>query len=250
MSAVFLPPLRVEPTVVLSNAIDTAPAKRVLLDEPGLVARSAGNQLYFVFSTAGRAYDSIALIRTNLAATDTIRVRVGMTPEMEGTVYVDQTVQAWSGAAPVDKALTYVPLGQVYSAPYVRVDITTAAAFAEVSRILIGKRIEVDGVDRGAEFSYLSGSVVDDGPGWSSVEEARSRLSWKATAGNVSRVSYVSEWAPFLSRVGKHSAFLLVPQTDSDSIQVEAALVRHQDDAKPSDLTSNRYQIEMQLLEI
>ena len=41
MAAVFLPPLPVEPAIVSSNAIATAPASRVLLDEPGLVARAA-----------------------------------------------------------------------------------------------------------------------------------------------------------------------------------------------------------------
>jgi len=247
MAAVFLPPN--DSVIQSSNAVGDK-AKWLLLDEPGLVARSPGQTLTVTFATQAKPFDSIAVIGSTLRSLDTIRVRIGSVADMSSGVMLDQTVRAWTGAAPIDKAISYIPLSLTYTAAFVRLDIVTSAETVEASRIIIGKRIEVDGVDQGAEFTYQSGDAVTDGNGWTSVQDYRSRISWKANAGNVRRASYCADWAPFLARAGKHMGFLFIPQTESDALQVEAALMRHQQEAKVIDVTSERYRIEMQLLEV
>jgi hypothetical protein len=250
MAAVFLPPLAVEPAIQSSNAVATAPASRVLLDEPGLVARGVGT-LSVTFNMQGQSYDTVAVIRHSLRAEQRIRVRVGSDAAMATGVVFDQTFTAWSGAAPFDKAISYIPLPQLFSERFVAVDLIGSDGIdIEASRIIVGERIEVDGVDSGAQFTPVSGSTVDDGPGWTTVGEHRTRRSWEVNAGNVSRTSYYAEWSSFLNRVGKHAAFLFVPQSASDAIQHEAALMRFKDDPNVVDVTSSRYRVEMTLFEV
>jgi len=248
MSAVFLPGLPM--TVVADNAMANAPASRVLLDEPGLVARALGT-LSLTFDLAGRSYDSIAAVGTSLSALDTIRIRIGSVADMSSGVVLDQTHKAWAGVPPTGKALSYIPLPALYSAQFVRVDlIAGAATLVEASRILIGKRIETDGVDRDAKKTAASGTQVDDGPGWTTVGEARTRTRWQATAGNIKTYSYLTEWAPFIDRVGKHEAFLFIPQTESLGLQQEAILCRNQDDPSAEYLTSERVSVAFNLFQV
>jgi len=248
MSAVFLPALPA--TIVANNADANAPASRVLLDEPGLVARAPGT-LSLTFDMGGAAFNSVAAIGNNLTSDQTIRVRVGSALDMSGGVVLDVTVPAWSGIPPVGKAISYIPLPSTYTARYVRVDLQSGGTgTVEVSRVIVGKRIEVDGIDNNAQKTPTSGSTVDDGPGWTTVGEARTRLKWQANVGNIARDSFYREWSPFLFNMGKHNAFLFIPQTESDGIQVEAALVRNADDPKTVDVTSERFRVEMTLFEV
>lgn len=248
MGAVFLPARPM--SVVANNSQANAPADRVLLDEPGLVTRANGT-LSLTFDLQGRSYDSIAAIRHTLAATDVIRIRAGSAIDMSSGVVLDMSIGAWSGTAPVGKAISYVALSGTYTARYVRIDMTTAGGgLVEVSRVIVGKRIESDGIDSGAQLAYASGSTVDDGPGWTSVGPQRSRISWQANVGNIPRSYFYSAWSPFLNQVGIHEGFLFVPQTKSTSLQHEAALVRLKEDAKIVDVTSDRNRVEMSLFEV
>jgi hypothetical protein len=250
MAAVFLPPLATEPAIVSSNAIATAPASRVLLDEPGLVARASGT-LTITFDMQGQGYDTVAVIRHSLRAAQLVRVRIGPDASMGLGVVFDQSFAAWSGALPFDKAISYLPLPQVFNARYVTIDLIGSAGIeVEASRIIVGKRIETDGVDSGAQLNFASGSTVDDGPGWTTVGEQRSRITWTVNAGNVSRFAFNWEWAAFLHRVGKHTGFLFIPYDASESLQQQAALVRFKEDANVVDVTSNRFRVEMTLFEV
>jgi hypothetical protein len=248
MSAVFLPSQPM--TIAAHNSQANAPADRVLLDEPGLVARAIGT-LSLTFDLGGRAFDSVAAIRHSLAATESIRIRVGSVADMSSGVLLDTTAAPWSGAAPVGKAITYIALPGSYTAPFVRVDLVSSGANpVEVSRIIVGSRVEADGIDRGAQLAYASGSSVVDGDGWTTVGPQRSRINWQANVGNIARTYFYAKWAPFLNQVGKHEGFLFIPQTKSDALQHEAALVRLKEDAKIVDVTSDRNRVEMTLFEV
>jgi len=248
MSAVFLPPL--DYSIVSSDAVQVAPASRVMLDEPGLVARSAAQTLTMTFNMGDQSYDTIAVIGTNLLSSDRVRVRIGNNAEMTSGIMFDTTVQAWTGNPPLDKAITYIPLNNTFSALYVRIDITSSRTFVEVSRVIIGKRLEVDGIDTEPNITPVSGSIIDDGPGWTSADDYRTRMAWKANVGNVLASSYWTDWHPFLKRVGKHAGFLFIPQTESDSIQLQAGLMRHKEDANIVPVTYSRVRVELNLLEV
>lgn len=80
------------------------------------------------------------------------------------------------------------------------------------------------------------------------IQKALSTLG--TDAANVSRTSFYQKWASFLNRVGKHAGFLFIPYDASDSLQQEAALMRHKEDANVVDVTSSRYRVEMTLFEV
>lgn len=250
MAAVFLPPLPIAPTIVSTNAVANAPASRLLLDEPGLVARATGT-LSVTFDTVGQPFNAVAVIGSNLASNHRVRVRAGSTANMSSGVVFDATVNAWSGAAPLSGAITYVPLPSTIVAQYVLVEMTGGAqSTIEASRVIIGQRVEVDGIDQNAEKTDVSGSNVEDGPGWTTVGEARTRSRWTANVGNIHSDAYYRDWTPFLRRVGKHTGFLFIPQTASTKLQHQAVLVRNSDDPKTVDVTSSRFRVEMTLFEV
>lgn len=247
MSAVFLHSLDF---IATADGADNAPASRLSLDEPGLTYRSNGNETIITLDChAPVEMNAIALIRAKLEPTATIEVQAYNDGSFsDPALFVSQ--EAWSGIGRDDAAICYVPFPSTVTARYVRVTVRTTRTIVEISRILVGKRIEVDGIDNNPELTHVSGSTVEDGPGWTTVGPQRTRLQWKANVGNVHRSDFYASWAPFLNRTGKHGSFLFIPNTTSDALQQEACLVRHQQDAKTVPVTYSRYRVEMQLFEV
>ena len=248
MSAVIL---EGQPYAVTANSATNAPASRLLLDEPGLTFRSNGNTATIDITGVGGGYiiaDTIALVGARLNSNDRIRVQAGMSATNLG--FLDFTDSAWTGPTRNDQAICYLPFPFAISAPFFRVTITTARDFVEVSRLLIGERIEFDGIDQKPTITPMSGSTIDDGPGWTSVGPQRTRNQWKASVGNIKNTDFYGKWSGFLDRTGKHTGFLFVPNTESIALQQEAILARHQQDATIIPLTTDRWQVDLQLLEV
>lgn len=248
MSALFLSSVGYG---VTANEQSVAPARRMTLDEPGLVYRSTGNLATITATSDASLFiaDSVAVTGARLLATDTIRVRAGSVPDMTSGVVADVTTQAWTGTSPIAGATCLIALPSPVMARYFRIDITTGNTFVEISRLLIGRRIEVDGIDEGAVITFTSGSP-QEGPGWTTVLEQRTRLAWKANVGNIHRTLTFTSWAPFLSSVGTHAAFLFIPDTDTVDLQRQAALVRLQSNANLVEVTGDRYRVELNVLEV
>ncbi|MBD8699272.1 hypothetical protein IFT54_05510 [Sphingomonas sp. CFBP 13714] len=241
MAAVFVAPLPF--TALAANEQATAPLSNTRNDEPGFVWRSANlTTVYAKVQLTGAVteWDTFALVGSNLRATDTIRVRAGATAAaVDGTsgLTVDQTFNAWTGVAPTGGALSFKLLGAVVASPFVRMDITSTgnpATYVQAQRIVIGKRVETDGVNVGAEITFDDSSIVETGPGYTSVDIYNVRIGWKVTLDFITDAKFFTNWFPFLRRVGTFQPFVFIPDTDSLYVQSQAVFARVTSSAKGS----------------
>ncbi len=233
MAAVLVAPLPF--TALAANEQATAPLSNTRSDEPGFVWRSANLTTVYAkvqLTSAVTDWDTFALVGSNLRATDTIRVRAGATSAaVDGTsgLTVDQTFNAWTGVAPTGGALSFKLLGAIVTSPFVRIDITSTsnpATYVQAQRIVIGKRVETDGVNVGAEQTFEDSSPIETGPGYTSVDVYNVRIGWKVTLEGITDAKYYTNWFPFLRTVGLTQAFVFIPDTDSPYVQNQAVFAR------------------------
>jgi len=231
VSAVLVAPKKFE--ALAANENSTAPLKNANVDEPAMVWRSANlTTVYAKFQLDGTAWDTIAVGGSNLRAGDTIRVRAGATAAaVDGTtgLTVDQTFTAWSGVAPTKGALSFKLLAASVTSPFVRIDITSTgnpAGYVEVSRIVIGLRVQHDGVSVGAEQTFEDMSIIEEGLGYTTVDRYGVRVGWKITLDGITDAMYFTNWFPFLRDVGRSKAFVFIPDDSSTYLQNQAMLCR------------------------
>lgn len=249
MSAVFLRSLPL--AIVTSNALDRAPARRVLSPEPALVMRASGNTAIITFDVGStKAYDTIAVM-ANIGSAGVVRSRGGSDKSMTTAIDFDQSA-SWSGIAPDERhALIYLTLPASETSRYVRLDIQdTGLAEIEVSHVLIGQRIECDGIDGEPEFTPRSGTDIEDGSGWTTASENRTRLGWKFSVGNVKRTPFFTQWSPFINGVNIAKPFMFIPDTETDVRQRQAGIYRNVDMPKTSELYDDRWKMEFTVLEV
>lgn len=231
MTAVLVSPKTF--TVLAANERAVAPASNMRVDEPAMVWRSSNlTTIYVKAQLDGTEWNTFALVGSNLRATDTIRIRAGATAAaVDGTtgLTVDETFAAWSGVAPTNGALSFKLLNVSNTSPFVRVDFTStgnAAGYVQASRLVLGKRVETDGVAVGAEQTFEDMSVIEDGPGYTTVDVYGTRVGWKVTLDGITDALYNINWFPFLRDVGKRKALVFIPETESTYIQSQAVFGR------------------------
>jgi hypothetical protein len=220
--------------IVSASERTTAPATNLRLDEPAMVWRSASatGVTFIAQPVNGEAFDTICLVGSNLRASDTIKVTAGATlaDVNNGTnLTFNQTKAAWTGTEPTNGALSFFTLPAPITSPFVRIDITSTgnpAGYVQASRLVIGKRVNHDGVSMGAEQTYEDSSVVEEGPGYTSVDRYNVRVGWKVTLDGIKDAAYYGNWFPFLRSVGKSRAFVFVPDDTSPYVQNQAVFCR------------------------
>ncbi len=242
-------------TFVAGSEITTAPTKNMNADEPGMVWRSNGlTTVYIKVQLDGSAWDTFALMGSNLRATDTIRIRAGGTSAIvDGTssLTVDQTFNAWSGVAPTAGALSFKLLIAAVTSPFVRIDITSTsnpAGYVQAMRLVLGLRVSTDGVDTNAEQTFEDMSNVEDGLGYTTVDEYGVRIGWKVTLSGLKDADYNANWFPFLRAVGRKKAFLFIPDDGVAYIQTQAIFGRITSSAKGSSPVADYNNVELSLL--
>ncbi len=253
MAAVLVAPLPF--VAIAANEQATAPLSYTRSDEPGFVWRSANLTTVFAkVQLSGAEWDTFALVGSNLRATDTIRIRAGNSAaDVDGTsgLSLDQTFNAWTGVAPTGGALSFKLLAASVTSPFVRIDITSSgnpATYVQAQRIVIGKRVETDGVTLGSEQTFEDGSVVETGPGYTTVDRYNVRIGWKVTLDFITDAKYFTNWFPFLRSVGSSQAFVFIPDTDSLYIQNQAVFARITSSAKGSMPGTDANIVEINLL--
>lgn len=232
---------------------ETAPFTNLLRDEPARVWRSEGTTAQLTFQVSGE-WDNFALVGNNLRATDTIRLRAGATlASLDATPPLDLTFVAWTGSAPLNKAISFHLLSAPSAYSFVRIDINSPGnpdGYIEASRLVLGSRVATAGINIGAERQHMDGSVIEDGPGYTTIQEYRRRLQWKVAIGPIKASEYYGTWDRFLHRVGKSRGFLFIEDTTADWVQSEAAFVRIQTEAKAVNVSSDFAKMEMTLLQV
>lgn len=231
MSVILCAPLAIN--IVAANQQATAPGTNLRVDEPAMVYRSTGTTASITAQVLdSQPWDTICLVGSNLRATDTIKITAASSQAdvNSGTnLTVNQTVAAWTGTAPTNGALSFVTLAAPVTSPFVRIDITSngnPAGYVQASRLVVGKRVNHDGVAMGAEQTYEDSSVVEEGPGFTSVERYNVRVGWKVTLDGIKDAAYYGNWFPFLRSVGKSRAFVFIPDDASAYVQNQAVFCR------------------------
>ncbi len=237
------------------NESATAPVGNLRLDEPGMVWKSANlSTVYLKAQFDGGEWDTVALVGSNLRATDTIRVRAGSTAAIvDGTssLTVDQTFPAWTGTAPTNGAISFKLLGSPVTSPFVRIDITSTsnpAGFVQAQRLVIGKRLSFEGVNVDAEVTYEDMSSVEDGLGFTTVDRYRTRMGWKVTMEGFTDSYYWANLNPFLMDVGKSKAVVFIPDDSSPHVQPQSVFGRMTSSPKGTSPVADYNRIDLTIL--
>lgn len=210
------------------------PVTNLNLDHSGLVARSTGTTASFTVSLgSATSIDTVALIGSNLPSTATVTVTA--------TGYASGATAAYTGVKDAETTTKTIFQFSPITTTTVTVSITVPSGTIEAQRLVIGKRVEIDGLDGTPEQTFDDQSVIDTGPGYTSVEEFNVLMSWKAKASWITDASWRSDWFPLLSRVGLKKPVLFVPVSeDPTRFQHEAVFGRFNSIAK-GEYAANRW---------
>ncbi|RZF61214.1 hypothetical protein EWE75_18660 [Sphingomonas populi] len=214
MAAIFVPPLPF--TVAASSPAPLVGSVANLnIDIPGMVWRGSNASSIIVdLGASAVAYDTVAVIGTNLAANDTVRIRTGTGNDGTSGGYAGTALPAWSGSkSPASSADCIYRLGSTRTERYLRIDFTSsnASGYVQAVRLVIGKAITTMGVDFDAEQGFVDRAVISTGAGYTSIDEYDVLISWKFSTGWISEASWRNDWFPMLQSVGQRRGILFIP---------------------------------------
>lgn len=255
MGALFVKPLAF--SVVSANQNAVAPATNANLDQPALVWRSNNLTTINVIIDMGTSasYDTVALIGTNLRATDTVQVRTGTTTTGTGS-YAGTAQAAFAGALPDGStAKAIFKLSSTRTERYVRIDIVSTgnpSGYTEVQRVVVGKACAltgIAGVDLGHQISFVDPSVAYQYNGGESYDRYQRLPQMKFTVSMVTDADWRADWYGFLQDVGISKAFLVVPDDSQPANwQTEAIFGRVNGQIAMAEVTMYNYRkIELQV---
>lgn len=236
MAGLFTRPLAF--SVVAANQGSLTPAANANVDEAGLVWRSADLSGPYVIIDLGTSasYDTVALIGTNLRASDTVQIRTGSTSTGIGA-YAGTAQAAWTGSLPTGSTSKAIYKIGTRSERYLRIDLVASGhpdGWTQVQRIVVGKALALNdgaGVDLGAETGFKDQSISYSGNGWTSFDEYAVLATLKVTVSFIGNSDWRTDWYSFFQTVGNHRAILCVPDdTTPSNWQSEAIFGRITDE--------------------
>lgn len=242
--------------IVSSNSASNAPASSLNLDHPSMVWRSANlTTVYVTVQLTAGTWDTIAFIKSNLRSTDTIRVRAANSAAntTASPAYDSGNLPAYTGLGNDAGNMSLITLSLARSETFVRIDITSSgnsAGYVEASRLVIGKRVEGDGIDLNAEHTFEDTSQTTTYRGYDAVDPFDVKTSWKFTISYIKEALYWLNWFPLLREIGLKKAILFVPDSSSTYLQNEAVFGRIVSAAKGSPVSSDFYKLELYVREI
>lgn len=232
MAALFVTPLSC--TVVSANEAVAAPCTNATSsDQAGLAWRSSNlttiNCILDLGSGAAFAgsYDTVALIGTNLRATDTVQIRTGTTSTGTGN-YAGSATAAYTGTLPSGSTSKAIYSIGTRTERYMRIDIVATShpdAYTSVQRIVVGKALALNngaGVDLGHTVSFADQSVGYTGAGWRSYDRYARLPQMRLSVSMIGDTDWRTDWFGFLQDVGESKAFLAVPDNTASNLQVNS----------------------------
>lgn len=214
MAALFALPLRFTPAA--STPAPLAGSVSYLANDVAGQVWRGGTSSYFVIDlgAAAVAYDTVALVATNLRPTDTVRIQTGDgETNMNG---LDQTGPAYAGNyAP--GAISIFRLPSTRSERYVRVQITAPGhpdVFVQIGRVVVGKAITTLGIAPSSKQVFDDDSVRGRGPGYTTVDEYPTYVTWQISCAMITDDDWLTKWNPFLRRAGNKRGILFIPETE------------------------------------
>lgn len=224
MSAIFCLPLR----FTVSNSTgwqSIAPVTNLNIDEPGLVARSSGSTASFTVNLgSSQKIDTVALVGANLPSTASVTVTAGS--------YNSGPVPAYYGVKDAETTTKTILQFPPVTTSTVTVQITSSAPI-QIERLVIGKRVETEGIDQGCSQSFEDQSVIETSNGHTTIERFNVLTSWKAKMSWVGDSQWRQEFFGLFKRAGQSRAVLFVPTADDPAtFQHEAVFGRFTSVAK------------------
>lgn len=195
-----------------------APTANLLNDEPGMMWRSTTLSTAFVVQTAG-SVDCVALLYSNLRATDTVRVRAANSAAActSAPLYDSTATVAFSGTkANPFRTKTIFELPSVVAYTHWRFDIVGTshpAGYIEASRVIVGKRYDTTkDMNYSCEQTVTDTGVLYSGPGFSDADEYLKLPGWKASFSYIPMTTWRDTLYPFFMRVGSSKPVMFVPE--------------------------------------
>jgi hypothetical protein len=217
--SVFIEPLKPTIATVATEAAGR-PTTNLLNDEPGMKWRSTGVTASFVMSVpAGSQIDSVALLWSNLRATDTVRLRAANSAANTTTspLYDSGNVAAFSGVkASGFQTKTIFLLPTTRTETHWRIDITATGhpdGYVEASKFVIGKKFTTTHeMDYNCKQVLKNQSLITEGPGYEDVDEYKALPGWIASFSYIPMGTWRDSFYPFLLRAGNHKSILFIPE--------------------------------------
>ncbi|OHC91540.1 MAG: hypothetical protein A2095_08940 [Sphingomonadales bacterium GWF1_63_6] len=229
-------------SIVPSSTATATSASNMLHDEKALVWRSTGLTGTYLVVTQTGAWDTIALVGTNLRATDTIRIRAAATTTaVTSAPALDQTIPAFSGVPKATGGMVVFRLNAPVTHAIIRIDITSTgnpAGYVQVSNLILGTTVEWDGIDTGAEVSY-------ENQGSSYLRKFLTKPTWKIKLSGMDTASYYGEWEDFCLAASDRRGFLFIPIYSDTFQQKRSAFVSMVGEPKMTFITGDIYTLEL-----
>lgn len=211
MKALFVAPL---PFAAVSGTTIAGSVENLNDDHPAYIWRASVTGSFVIdLGPDPVEYDTIALVGSNLRATDTIRVITSTTPDGNDG-YDGDRVNAWSGKKPRQlTAKTIIKLSTVQTERYIRVSIIATghpAGYVQAQRMVVGKAVSTIGIKFGAKMNIDDLSVITQNEESTSIDRRARKLGWDISTTSISDQSWREEWAPLLLEVGSSSGLLFV----------------------------------------
>lgn len=213
MTAILVRPL---PFNVGTNTgwMASNPVSFMNIDAPGLVARSTGGSASFTINLGGsKTIDTVALIGSTLPSNATVKITA--------TGYDSGPVSAYVGVK--DEVFSTKTIIQFAPITVATVTVTISAPEAfQCQRLVVGRRIETDGIDVGCERGFEDRSVVENGPGFTTIDQYDVLTKWKVKMSWISQEKWHNELFPLFARVGSSRPILFIPVNEPTRFQHEA----------------------------
>ncbi|MHB9879079.1 hypothetical protein ACSMXM_05395 [Pacificimonas sp. ICDLI1SI03] len=203
-------------------------AADVLNDKPNLAYEVFASTAYITIDLgASISKDCFAALGSNLAATDTWRVRVGSS--VSGTTsapsYDSGTIPAWSGEKTQDYARLVHTAPSPVTGRYVRFDFTKALSPIRAARVLTGLKTEAPhGFDSRVSRLLQDQSIIAEGPAWEEVDEKIALPGWRVSFSWLTDAFWNETWWPFLQRAKASRPVLFVPFPDEPAKLQDSAV--------------------------
>lgn len=227
----------VTPTIVTAPAANTnAPGSNLLNDVPEMTWRTTTLTPNMVFSVpSGSSIDCVALLYSNLRATDTVRVRAANSAAntTASPLYDSGTVAAYTGTKPTGfRTKTIISLPSAVSYTHWRIDITATGhtdGYVDAVRVVIGTKVtwSTAYMDYDCEQKTIDQSVAYQGANYTDFDEYSRLQGWKIPFTHIPESTWRTSFYPFLHRVGNAKPMLFVPNSsDATTWQVDAVFGR------------------------
>lgn len=229
-------------SIAPSSTASATSASNMLHDEKALVWRSTGLTGVNLMVSQTGAWDTIALVGTNLRATDTIRVRAGANmTELVNNPPLDEIIPAYSGVAKATGGMVVFRLPGQATYSVIQIDIMSIgnpAGYVQVSNLILGTAVEWDGIDVGAEVSY-------ENQGQSYLRKFPTKPTWKINLSGMDTTSYYEVWEDFCLAASDRRGFLFIPIYGDTFQQKRSAFVSMVGAPKMTFITGDIYTLEL-----